>query len=61
MRGTVRKGQKGVEAVVYGPKYWTQKKKTPEGWTQETVKGYYAGMVRVAEKYRAKPTGEPKQ
>jgi len=59
VRDTVRKGQKDVEAVVYGPKQWQQKKKTPEGWTQETVTGYYAGMVHVPERYRAKPEGEP--
>src|SRR5215207_5635273 len=50
VRDTVRKGQKDVEAVVYGPKQWTQKKKTDTGWTQETVQGYYAGMVRVPDK-----------
>ncbi len=45
--------------MVYGPKYWYQKKKTKKGWTQELVQGYYAGMVRVPEKYREKPEGEP--
>jgi membrane-bound lytic murein transglycosylase len=59
VRDNVRRGQTGVEAVVYGPKYWHQKKKTKDGeWIQETVKGYYAGMVRVPQKHREKPQGE---
>jgi hypothetical protein len=53
VRDTVRKGQKDVEAVVYGPKYWRQKKKLKDGtWTQDVVEGYYAGMVRVPERDR---------
>jgi hypothetical protein len=47
VRDTVRKGQKGVEVVAYGPKHWMGKKKTQNGWTQEVVTGYYAGFVRV--------------
>ena len=53
VRDTLRKGQTGVEAVVYGPKYWRQKKHLKDGtWTQEVVEGYYAGMVRVPERYK---------
>jgi len=47
VRDTVRKGQKEVEVVAYGPKHWMGKKKTKDGWTQEVVTGYYAGFVRV--------------
>ena len=47
VRDTVRKGQKDVEVVAYGPKHWMGKKKTQNGWTQEVVTGYYAGFVRV--------------
>jgi Single-strand binding protein family len=50
VRDTVRKSEKEVEAVVYGPKQMQQKKKIPEGWTQETVTGYYASMVHVPKK-----------
>src|SRR5215213_231075 len=50
VRDSVRKGQKDVEVVAYGPKHWMGKKKTQQGWTQEVVTGYYAGMVHVPEK-----------
>jgi membrane-bound lytic murein transglycosylase len=46
-RDTVRKGQKGVEVVAYGPKYWKGKRKTENGWKEELIEGYYAGFVRV--------------
>jgi single-stranded DNA-binding protein len=61
VRDTVRKGQTGVEAVVYGHKYWRQKKRLKDGtWTQEVVEGYYAGMVRVPERYKDDPTPQEK-
>jgi membrane-bound lytic murein transglycosylase len=47
VRDSVRKGQKDVKVVAYGPKHWMGKKKTQHGWTQEAVTGYYAGFVRV--------------
>jgi Single-strand binding protein family len=46
-RDTVRKGQKGVEVVAYGPKYWKGKRKTENGWKEELIEGYYAGFVNV--------------
>jgi hypothetical protein len=38
---------KGVEATVYGPKYWKGRKKTQNGYEEIVVKGYHAGFVRV--------------
>jgi hypothetical protein len=46
-RDNIRKGQKDVEVVAYGPKYWKGKKKTEDGWKEELIEGYYAGFVRV--------------
>jgi hypothetical protein len=54
VRDTVRKGQKDVEVVAYGPKYWPVRRKTKDGsFKEEVAEGYYAGMVRVPRKYRA--------
>ena len=58
VRDSVRKGQKDVEVVAYGPKYWMGKKKTKDGWTQEAVTGYYAGFVRVPKE--KEPSASPK-
>lgn len=53
VRDQVRKGQKDVEATVYGPKRWKSRKKTKEGlWEETEVTGYYAGFVKVPKKYR---------
>src|SRR5215207_1553793 len=46
-RDTVRKGQKGVEVVAYGPKYWKGKRKTENGFKEELIEGYYAGFVNA--------------
>jgi len=46
-RDTVRKGQKDVEVVAYGPKYWKGRKKTENGWKEELIEGYYAGFVNA--------------
>jgi len=46
-RDTIRKGQKGVEVVAYGPKYWKGKRKTEVGWKEELIEGYYAGFVHA--------------
>src|SRR5215217_8882861 len=46
-RDNVRKGQKDVEVVAYGPKYWIGKKKTENGWKEELIEGYYAGFVNA--------------
>ena len=46
-RDKVRKGQKGVEVVAYGPKYWNGKRKTENGWKEELIEGYYAGFVNA--------------
>jgi hypothetical protein len=46
-RDTVRKGQKDVEVVAYGPKYWKGKRKTEVGWKEELIEGYYAGFVNA--------------
>lgn len=42
-------------------KQWSQRKKTDKGWTEESVVGYYAGMVRVPQKYREKLEEKPTQ
>ena len=47
VRDQLKVGQKGVEAVVYGPKYWQSRKKTQDGWEDTVVKGYHAGFVKV--------------
>jgi Single-strand binding protein family len=53
VRDNLRKGQKDVKCVLYGPKHWRQQKKLKDGtWTQEVVEGYYTGMVRVPKRYR---------
>jgi hypothetical protein len=46
-RDTVRKGQKDVEVVAYGPKYWKGKKKTENGFKEELIEGYYAGFINA--------------
>src|SRR5215218_10479331 len=46
-RDTIRKGQKDVEVVAYGPKYWKGRKKTENGWKEELIEGYYAGFVNA--------------
>jgi hypothetical protein len=60
VRDQVRVGQKDVEAMVYGPKYWKGRKKTQDGWEETVVKGYHAGFVKVPRKYREeKPAEKP--
>jgi|SRR5215204_2595247 len=54
VRDNIRKGQKDVEVVAYGPKHWMGKKKTKDGWSQEVVTGYYAGFVRVPKEKESK-------
>jgi hypothetical protein len=63
VRDTVRKGQKDVEVVAYGPKHWRGKKRTKDEWTDEVVTGYYAGFVRVPKDNAPKQETEksPKQ
>jgi hypothetical protein len=51
VRDNVRQGQKDVQVVAYGPKYWKGRKKTKTGeWQEELVQGYYAGFVHAPEK-----------
>jgi hypothetical protein len=51
VRDTVRQGQKDVQVVAYGPKFWKGRKKTKTGeWKEELIEGYYAGFVHVPEK-----------
>lgn len=52
VRDQVEVGQTGVEVTVYGPKYWTGRRKTKDGKEDTVVKGYHAGFVRVPRKYR---------
>lgn len=52
VRDQLAVGQKGVEATVYGPKYWEGRRKTNDGWEETVVKGYHAGFVKVPRQYR---------
>ena len=52
MRDHVAVGQKGVEVTVYGPKYWTGRRKTKDDYEDTVVKGYHAGFVKVPKHYR---------
>jgi hypothetical protein len=54
-------GQKGVEATVYGPKYWRGRRKTQDGWEDTVVKGYHAGFVKVPPAYRAEQPADTEQ
>jgi membrane-bound lytic murein transglycosylase len=59
VRDNIRKGQKDVEVVAYGPKYWKGKKKTEDGWKEELIEGYYAGFVRVPKDKEPSVTPKP--
>jgi hypothetical protein len=48
VRDNVRKGQKNVQVMAYGPKYWKGRKKTQDGWKEELIEGYYAGFVSTS-------------
>jgi hypothetical protein len=53
VQATVRQGQRDVEVVAYGPKYWPVTRETKDGQKkEELVTAYNAGFVRVPKRYR---------
>jgi len=46
VRDSVQQGQP-VEVTAYGPKTWSEWRKTKEGYAQRPVTGFYAGRIRV--------------
>jgi hypothetical protein len=67
VRDNIKKGQKNVQVVAYGPKYWIGKKrseKSDTGWKEELIEGYYAGFVstpkpRQKEDQASRPESDP--
>jgi len=58
IREQIEVGQQGIEATIYGPKYWRGRKKTQDGWEETVVKGYHAGFLKIPRTKQQKPPQE---
>jgi hypothetical protein len=60
VRDHVEVGMKNIEVTVYGPKYWTGRRKTKDGYEETVVKGYHAGFVKIPRVYREEKPADQK-